>query len=162
MDWAQRVLVSGITSHYWPDTGGVLQGSVSGAVLFSVFISDLDAGINCTLSMFADYTKLGGAVDSLDGKETLQRDLARLDSWGITNHTKFNKNKRSVLYLGWSSPGYMYKLKDKRLKSSTIERDLGIWVDGNLNMSQQCDLRVKRASCVLGCTKHNTTSGLGR
>lgn len=162
MDWAQRVLVDGITSHYWPDTGGVLQGSVSAAVLFTAFISDLDAGINCTLSMFADYTKLGGAVDSLEGKEALQRDLARLDSWGIPNHMKFNKSKRSVLYLGWSSPGYMYKLKDKRRKNSAIERDLGIWFDGNLNMSQQCDLRIKRASYVLGCTKHNTISGLGR
>jgi len=55
-------------------------------------------------------------------------------------------------------PDYTYKLKDKRLESSSTERDLGVWVDGKLNMSQQCPLAAKRANCVLGCIKHSTAS----
>jgi len=38
-------------------------------VLFNVFMSELDAGIKCTISKFAGDTKLGGAVDSLEGRE---------------------------------------------------------------------------------------------
>jgi len=65
-----------------------------------VFIKDLDAEVKCTNSKFADDTKLGGAVDSLEGQEALQRDLDRLEHWTIINSTKFYKFKYWILHLG--------------------------------------------------------------
>lgn len=66
-------------------------------VLFNVFINYLDAAFECTLSKFASDTKLEGAVDSFRGRETLQEDLDRLETWAISNHVKFNKSKCWIL-----------------------------------------------------------------
>ena len=107
-------------------------------ILFNIFISSLDEGIESILSKFADDTKLGGVVDTPEGCAGIQQDTDRMESWAGRNLVRFNKNKCRVLNLGRNN--HMHRLGDDLLERSSAEKDLG----GNrLVMSQQCALEAK-------------------
>ncbi|XP_066035376.1 triadin isoform X8 [Chamaea fasciata] len=157
-DHAQSVEVSGAMSKWKAMPTGVPQGSVLGLVLFNIFIGDMDSGFQCTLSDFTDDTQVCDAVSTLEGGNNTQRDLVRFERWAEVILMKFNNAKFEVLHLVWGSPKNNFGLGREWKETSPGEKDLGLLVDEKLDMTQQCMLAVKKAVCILGCTKSRVVS----
>lgn len=151
----QKVGVDGAYSNWRDVVSGVPQGSVLGPVLFIIFINDLDSDVISKLGKFADDTKLGRGISDQDDIEIMRNDLDKIFQWSVDWQMSFNTDKCTVIHMGKNNNEAEYKMGDKILKKSTVERDLGVLIDCSGKASEQCALAAKKANAVLGMIKRN-------
>lgn len=106
---------------------GIPQGSIFGLMLFNIFFSDLDTGIEGTLSTCADDSKLSGTVDTTEGRDAIQKDLNKLENGAHVNLVRFNKVKCKMLHNDRGNPKDTYRQGEELLETSPVEKDLGSW-----------------------------------
>jgi len=140
-----------------PVTSGVPQGSILAPLQFNIFINDQDAGAECTFSKFADDTRLGGVVDTLNG---CQGEFHRLEKWANRNLMKFSKGKSKVLHLGRNNPMHQYMLDAAQLESSLAEEDLEVLLSASKTMRQQRTFVVGRPTTFWGALSSVTSKSM--
>ncbi|XP_059589287.1 protein NDRG3 isoform X10 [Alligator mississippiensis] len=148
--WTQRVVVDG-SQLSCSVTSGVLQGSVLGPTLFSIFINDMDIVIRSGLAKFTNDTKLWGKASTPEDRRAIQADFDRLRKWADKNLMVFNTEKCKVLHLGKKNLQHPYRLSSATLASTMDEKYLGVMIDHKMNMSLQCDAAASKVSKTLAC-----------
>jgi hypothetical protein len=146
----QRVVLNQNCSAWSNVISGVPQGSVLGPVLFIIYINDIDCSVINKLSKFADDTKVYSVVASQEQVTQLQLDLVNLFKWSQDWQMLFNLEKCKVMHFGKRNVKTVYSLGGTELKEVTQEKDLGIIVQNDLKVSQQCVKATKTGNQVLG------------
>ena len=81
------------------------------------------------MQKFAGDTQLSAAVDTVEGRDAILRDLNRLERGARVNLMRFNTAKCKVWHWGPRNPRHTYKLGEEFPESSPAEKDFGVVVD---------------------------------
>ena len=140
-DRYQTVVVNGEKSDTAPVISGVPQGSVLGPLLFLILLGDIDEGILYSfLSSFADDSRLGKGIISINDTMQLQQDLITIYEWSKANNMSLNDSKFELLRYGHnkeiknsthylSNNGTMIEMKEH-------VKDLGVYMSSDATFNE--------------------------
>jgi len=154
--------VNNTYSQWKPVISGVPQGTVLGPLLFTIFVSDMPEEMSNFIALFADDTKIYSYLLE-DGQghlsSNLQEDLNNLQAWATTMQMKFHPDKCKCMHLGKLNPKKNYSMSTQdgtthTLAATSLEKDLGVWIDDELSFSQHIQTKISKANQVLGMLRH--------
>lgn len=141
----QRVVLRNGVSTWKKVTSGVPQGSITGPLLFPLYVNDIPDIISSTAKMFADDTKVYRKIKSKADCDLLQHDLNKLAAWSRIWLLEFNAEKCVVLRIR-SALAYQYSLNGVYLQEVTSQKDLGITISNTLTPTKHIQELVKKAN----------------
>ena len=156
-DRRQRVVVDGEVSSWKPVLSGVPQGSVLGPILFLIYINDLEEGVTGNILKFADDTKLFRKVKEIGDTFFLQDDIDKLVKWSEKWQMSFNFGKCKCLHTGSGNTGVNYDMGGTIISKTVKEKDLGVTMNANMKVSEQCRIAASKGNQVLGMIRRNIT-----
>ena len=150
-DRYQYVKINNSQSSMLKVTSGVPQGSVLGPTLFIYFINDLpNMSTNSHMKIFADDTKVYNEIRNIDDVKCLQNSIDEMFEWTQKWLLKFNKDKCKIIHIGKNNKKHDYFIGTGehriRLEESDLEKDLGVFIDPDLNFKKHIKNTVKKAS----------------
>ncbi|XP_066913249.1 uncharacterized protein [Clytia hemisphaerica] len=136
-----------------PAVSGIPQGSVTGPILFVLYINDLPEKVISLILLFADDTKIFKEVNCIEDSVSLQNDIDTLVEWSKDWLLQFHPEKCHVLTLGKIGNikhAHPYSLDGRQLEHVFEEKDLGILIDSELTFEEHIAKQVKKANAILG------------
>ena len=105
--------------------------------------------LSCISKIFADDTKAYSQMSDILYQEIIQDSINAMVEWGNKWLSYFNSDKCKALHLGKSNPKHTYTMLDgdqpKCLSTSECEKDLGVYVDSELNFSEHIKITIKKS-----------------
>ena len=150
----QAVLQDNVISPFMPITYGVLQGSVLGPILFTIYINDLPMNVSSSCELFADDTTVHnkGKNAELVCKH-LQTDINKVMKWSELNHMALHpqKSKFMLVTTRQKRQNIKSKLTDLKVNGKVLEevnsyKLLGLNIDNNLSWSHHVSTLSKKLS----------------
>ena len=134
------------------------QGSVLGPILFLVYINDLEEGVTGKILKFAYNTKLVTKTKDICEEQNLQDDIDKLVKWSEKWQMLFNFGKCKCIHIGPGNTSMTYQMGGISLSITVKEKDLGVTMNANIKVSEQCRIAASKGNHVLGMIRRNITN----
>ena len=157
----QRVVVAGSESDWAPVLSGIPQGTILGPVLFLCFINEMPQCLKSKVFLYADDSKISRRIADISDCQIMQEDIEAALVYSNTWQLRFNTEKCKAMHIGHhaQSNKFEYSIKadgeSKILEETTLEKDLGVWIDNDLKFSSHVEQAVKKANQMLGIIKRS-------
>ena len=138
----QHVQVGNCLSNLINVISGVIQGSVLGPILFTIYINDISdffTGSSVTVKLYADYAKLYSCRQCADDMHYLQLGLDFVYNCSLAWQLYLSVSKCNLLQLGRSLGTGSYTINNINLPMFHKIRDLGILIDCEINFKEHID-----------------------
>ena len=122
---SQKVYANGCYSEAKPVRSGIVQDSVLGPVLFTIFLDTLLKDLPVSSFGYADEIKLVFEIKD-DNLPLVKSTLDTVEQWSDKNGMPLSLDKSMVLHCGHNNPRHVYFLFGEDLKQSKTFADLGV------------------------------------
>ena len=156
-DRKQRVVVDGEVSTVDVSLEWGATRICTRAFLLLVYIHDLEEGVTGCILKFADDTKLFGKTKEIGDKQNVQDDIDKLVTRSEKWQMLFNFGKCKCLHTWPGNTGMNYEMGGTILSKPVKEKDLGVTMNANMKVSEQCSIAALKGNQVLGMIRRNVT-----
>ena len=125
--------------------------------LFLVYINDLEEGVTCKIFKFADDTKLFRKVKEIGDKQNVQDGIDKFVKWSEKWQMLFNFGKCKCLHTGPGNTGMNYEMGGTILSKTVKEKYLGVTMNANMKVSEQCRIAASKGNQVIGMIRRDIT-----
>ena len=117
----------------------------------------MDDNITSNVLKFADDTKVFRKVNTGGDQQHLQNYLDRLVKWSVKWQMLFNFGKCKCLHTGHGNLDVNYKMGDTVQGTTVKEKDLGVTISADMQVSEQCGIAASKGNHIIGLIRRNTT-----
>lgn len=154
----QFVDVDGHYSDFLPVNSGVPQGSVLGPLLFLIYINDLTACIDesVTIRLFADDCLVYKEIKNGNDQVVLNNSISAISNWCDKWHMKLNLEKTVFMRVtNKKCPAeFQYCINDVAIAQTESFKYLGVTLTSHLTWSKHIDAVCASARRKLGLVRH--------
>ena len=122
--------------------------------MLTIVNDPLEEGVTVKILKFADDSKLFTKTKEIGDK---QNDIDKLVKWSEKWQMLFNFGKCKCLHIGPGNTSMTYQMGGTSLSITLKEKDLGVTMNANMKVSEQCRIAASKGNQVLGMICRNIT-----